>query len=176
MGMTKAATRGYLATPLTDEERRSIGRLYRQHGGLVNHMGRKFCRKYQALHCEDIFSCIDIAFIKTCRAWDPAKGAFSTLFGVFCDGAIRHFIRDDNWEVKAPSSVRSLGLRARYKLLAGTDLSDVCEELQTTPEAVKRALFSVQSLDHDIRGFQDHICPRPTPMETLELAEPAGVN
>jgi DNA-directed RNA polymerase specialized sigma subunit len=167
----KAPTRGYLATPLSSVERRTMDRLYREHGGLVNHMGRKMCRKYQALRKEDIYSCIDIAFIKTCRAWNPEKGTFSTLFGVFCEGEIRHYIRDHNWSVKAPPSVRSLGVRARYMLRAGQSQATVCLELKTTPEALKLALFAVQSLDHEIKGFDNHVCPRPTPWDILEQDE-----
>lgn len=171
MSKTKPQPRGYLATPLDREEQRRVAALYREHGGLVNHMGRKLCRQYKGVRAEDIYSCINIAFIKTCRAWNPDKGTFSTLLGVFSVGEVRHFIRDQNWSVKAPASVRSLGLRARYMLRAGFSQSFVCEELGTTPEALKLAIFSVQSLDHDIRGFQDHVCPRPTPWDVLELSE-----
>jgi DNA-directed RNA polymerase specialized sigma subunit len=171
MSTKKTQPRGYLATPLDREESRRVARLYREHGGLVNHMGRKLCRKYKGVRAEDIYSCINIAFIKTCRAWNPNKGTFSTLLGVFSVGEVRHFIRDQNWSVKAPASVRSLGLRARYMLRSGLSPDFVCEELGTTPEALKLAIFSVQSLDHDIRGFQDHVCPRPTPWDVLELSE-----
>lgn len=176
MGTKKTQTRGYLATPLETEERFRVGRLYREHGGLVNHMGRKLCRKYAAVRREDIYSCIDVAFIKTCRAWKPDKGTFSTLFGVFSAGEVRHFIRDHNWYVKAPASVRSLGMRARYMLLAGKSLEDVCVELKADADTIKRALFAVQSIDHDIRDFENHVCPRPTPWEELELAEAIGAN
>lgn len=171
MSKTKPQPRGYLATPLDREEQRRVAALYREHGGLVKFMGQKLCGTYDGVLAEDIWSCINIAFIKTCRAWNPDKGRFSTIFGVFCVGEIRHFIRDKNWSVKAPGSVRTLGLRARYMLRTGLPLSFVCEELGTTPEALKLAIFSVQSLDHDIRGFQDHACPRPTPWDVLELSE-----
>jgi DNA-directed RNA polymerase specialized sigma subunit len=160
--------RGYLATPLDNDERRRVDRLYREHGGLVKSFGRKYCRKYAGLRAEDIYSCIDIAFIKTCRAWDATKGAFSTLLGVFSEGEIRHFIRDNNWEVKAPGAVRSLGSRARHMLRAGQRMADICTSLDTTPEALKLALFATQSLDHDVRGFTSHICTRPTPWEMLD--------
>jgi DNA-directed RNA polymerase specialized sigma subunit len=163
--------RGYLATPLTPEEQRRVGRLYREHGGLVNHMGRKMCRKYPALQKEDIYSCIDIAFIKTCRAWDPLKGKFSTLFGVFCEGGIRHYIRDHNWMIKAPSSVRTTGMKAQYMLRSGTSPEDVCLELKLSTESLRLALSSVQSVGHEIQNFRWHVCPRSTPWETLEAEE-----
>jgi len=167
----KKQTRGYLATPLDRDERRRVDRLYREHGGLVNHMGRKMCRKYPALLKEDIYSCIDIAFIKTCRAWDPAKGTFSTLLGVFCEGEIRHFIRDHNWSIKAPSSVRSIGMRAQYMLRAGHSTPEVCTTLDLTLDSLRLALAAVQSLDHDLQDFRLHICPRPTPWDVLEAEE-----
>jgi DNA-directed RNA polymerase specialized sigma subunit len=165
---TKKTPRGYLATPLTPVERRSVDRMYREHGGLVNHMGRKMCRKYPAILKEDIFSCIDIAFIKTCRAWNPDKGTFSTLLGVFCEGEIRHFIRDHNWTIKAPGAVRSLGLRARYLLKTGETHTSICTKLAINTETLKLALFAVQSIDHDIKDFKFHTCPRPTPWELLD--------
>jgi DNA-directed RNA polymerase specialized sigma subunit len=171
MSTKKAPTRGYLATPLSRDEQRRITLLYREHGGLVNFMGRNLCRKYPSVRAEDIYSCIDIAFIKTCRAWNPDKGTFSTLLGVFSLGEVRHFIRDHNWSIKAPAQVRTLGVRARAMLRAGHHLSVVCEELGTTPDETKQALLSLQSLDHDIRGFRDHICPRPTPWDVLEYSE-----
>lgn len=164
----KAPTRGYLATPLTPEERRNVGRLYREHGGLVNHMGRKMCRKYTALRKEDIYSCIDIAFIKTCRAWDPKKGTFSTLLGVFCEGEIRHYIRDYNWSIKAPGAVRTIGIRARHLIDSGLTFAQICHKLAISAENLKLALFAVQSLDHEIQDFRYHVCPRPTPWEMLE--------
>ena len=171
MSKTKPQPRGYLATPLDREEQRRVAALYREHGGLVNHMGRKLCRQYKGVRAEDIYSCINIAFIKTCRAWNPDKGTFSTLLGVFSVGEVRHFIRDQNWSVKAPASVRSLGLRARDKLRAGRAPACGGGERGATPGARQLAIFSVQSLDHDIRGFQDHVCPRPTPWDVLELSE-----
>jgi DNA-directed RNA polymerase specialized sigma subunit len=163
--------RGYLATPLSREEQRRVGRLYREHGGLVHHMGRKMCRKFPAVQREDVFSCIDIAFIKTCRAWDPAKGRFSTLFGVFCEGGIRNFIRDHNWMIKAPGQVRSTGVKARYLLRSGTPADEVCAALNLTSETLRLALASVQSIDHETQDFRWHVCPRSTPWEVLEAEE-----
>lgn len=129
MAATKKKRTGYLATPLTPEEQREVARLYKEHRGLINLMGRKMCRKYRYVAPDDLFSCIDIAFIRTCRAWDPAKGTFSTLLTVFCEGEIRHFIRDHNWLLKAPGTVRTLGQRARALLNRGDQLATVLETL-----------------------------------------------
>lgn len=162
---------GYLATPLTREEQRRIAAMYREHQGLLRLMGRKLCRKYPFVSSEDVFSCIDQAFIKTCRAWQPAKGTFSTLLTVFAEGDVLHFIRDHNWLVKAPGTVRRNGQLARKLLDKGHSRSEVLAELQITEEALKLALVATSPTDHDIRGFDLHICPRPTPYEVLEAEE-----
>jgi DNA-directed RNA polymerase specialized sigma subunit len=141
--------------------------MYRQHQGILRLMGRKMFKKYPFVATDDLFSCCDIAFIKTCRAWKPAKGTFSTLLTVFCEGEILHWIRDNNWLVKAPGNVRRLGQRARRLLDAGRPVCDVLKELDLTEAALKLALVATQPTDHDIRGFELHMCPRPTPWDTL---------
>lgn len=162
---------GYLATPLSREEQRRIAGMYREHQGLLRLMGRKLCRKYPFVSAEDVFSCIDQAFIKTCRAWQPAKGTFSTLLTVFAEGDVLHFIRDHNWLVKAPGSVRRNGQLARKLLDKGYSRTEVLDQLEITEEALKLALVATSPTDHDIRGFDLHVCPRPTPYEVLEAEE-----
>jgi DNA-directed RNA polymerase specialized sigma subunit len=158
---------GYLATPLSQDEQRFVGQMYRQHQGLLRLLGRKMCRKYPFVSADDLFSCIDTGFIKTCRAWDPAKGTFSTLLTVFCEGDILHFIRDHNWTVKAPGAVRRNGQLARRMLDRGLTSAQIRIELGLSDEQLKLALVATQPTDHDIRGFDLHICPRATPMERL---------
>ena len=145
--------------------------MYRDHRGLLRLLGRKLCRKYRFVSADDIFSAIDIAFIKTCRAWDPAKGTFSTLLTVFCEGDILHFIRDHNWMVKAPGSVRRNGQLARKMMQNGISVDEILLKLSITDEALKLALVATQPTDHDIRGFDLHVCPRATPWEVLEEQE-----
>lgn len=164
---------GYLATPLSSDERRFVGEMYRKHQGLLRLIGRKMLRKYPFVNRDDIFSCIDSAFIKTCRAWDPLRGTFSTLLSVFAEGDILHFIRDNNWLIKAPGSVRQHGQRARRLLESGVSLSDVLAQLQITEDALRHALVATQPAEHDIRSFDLHICPRATPWELLEAEVPA---
>lgn len=164
----KTVTRDWLATPLTPDERQYVDYMYRKHGGLVKDFGRKFRRKYPAVNTEDIYSIINLAFIKTCRKWDATKGTFSNLLGVFCEGDIRHFIRDRNWHIKAPGSIRARGLRANYMVRDGKSREQVCEELGITAEQLREALFAVQGMDHEIKDFAFHYCPRPTPWEVLE--------
>jgi DNA-directed RNA polymerase specialized sigma subunit len=167
----KRARTGYLATPLSQEEQRSIAQMYRQHQGILRLMGRKMLKKYHYVASDDLFSCCDIAFIKTCRAWDPKKGTFSTLLTVFCEGEILHWIRDNNWLVKAPGNVRFIGQRARRLIEADTPTEEILSRLQITDAQLKLALVATQPTDHDIRGFDLHICPRPTPWDALEGEE-----
>lgn len=162
---------GYLATPLSSVEQREVALLYKKHKGLINLMGRKMCRKYNYVATDDLFSCIDIAFIKTCRAWDPKKGTFSTLLTVFSEGEIRHFIRDHNWLVKAPGSVRSLGQRARAMLNRGDSMALILDTLQVTEKKLREALVATRPTDHEIKGFDLHVCPRPTPWDVIEAEE-----
>jgi DNA-directed RNA polymerase specialized sigma subunit len=169
MATPKAKTRtGYLATPLTPAEQREVAHLYKRHKGLINLMGRKMCRKYNYVAPDDLFSCIDIAFIKTCRAWDPKKGTFSTLLTVFSEGEIRHFIRDHNWLVKAPGSVRTLGQRARAMLNRGDHMQLVLETLGVSEQKLREALVATRPTEHEIKGFDLHVCPRPTPWDLLD--------
>lgn len=164
---------GYLATPLSHEEQRRVADMYREHRGLLRMMGRKLCRKYPYVSKDDIFSCIDSAFIKSCRAWDPARGRFSTLLGVFAEGDILHFVRDHNWLVKAPGSVRRNGQLARRMLDKGASVAEILVHLSISDDDLKLALVATQPTDHDIRGFDLHICPRATPMELLEDGDAA---
>lgn len=165
------ARTGHLAKPLSAEEQREIGVMYRQHQGLLRLLGRKLCRKYPFVAAEDVFSAIDTAFIKTCRAWDPSRGTFSTLLTVFCEGDILHFIRDHNWLLKAPGSVRRNGQLARRMMERGSTRQEVLIALEITEEQLKLALVATSPTDHDIRGFDLHICPRPTPWDRLMDSE-----
>lgn len=162
---------GYLATPLTPEEQRHVARMYREHQGLLRLLGRKLCRKYPFVDSSDVFSCIDQAFVKCCRAFDPAKGRFSTLLTAFSEGDVLHFIRDGNWSVKAPGAVRRIGQLARKMLERGCALPEVCAELGVSLEQVKLALVATSPTDHDVRGFDLHVCPRPTPWDMLEAED-----
>jgi DNA-directed RNA polymerase specialized sigma subunit len=162
---------GYFSTPLSGEEQHRIARMYREHRGLLRMLGRKLVRKYPYVSTDDVFSAIDTAFIKTCRAWQPAKGTFSTLLTVFCEGEILHWIRDNNWMVRAPGSVRRTGQLARKLLEKGHSTQEILLQLEITEDQLKLALVATQPTDHDIRGFDLHICPRPTPWDHVLAQE-----
>lgn len=164
---------GYLSTPLSVDEQRFVGEMYRKHRGLLRLLGRKMLRKYPFVGADDVFSCIDTAFIKTCRAWDPLRGTFSTLLSVFAEGDILHFIRDHNWMIKAPGAVRQHGQRARRMIEAGHSITDILTQLNLTEETLRQALIATEPTEHDVRSFDFHTCPRATPWELLEAEQQA---
>jgi DNA-directed RNA polymerase specialized sigma subunit len=164
---TRART-GYLATPLSLDEQRYVGWMYRKHQGLIRLLGRRMCRKYRFVSADDIFSSIDIAFIKACRAWDAERGAFSTVLTAFCQGEVLHYIRDGNWMIKAPGNVRRLGQLARRMLEQGHNVCEVRQRLGMSEEQLRNALVATQPAEHDIRGFDLQESSFATPWEALE--------
>ena len=51
-----------------------MGRMYVEHQGLIGLLGAKLTRQFPMVDGLDVFSCIDVAFLKSCRAFDPTKG------------------------------------------------------------------------------------------------------
>lgn len=165
-------TLSHLANPLSREESRRIGKLYAENIGLIKSFGGKLARKYG--HClarEDIFRCIDLAFIKAARTWDPAKAKLSTIFWRFAEGEVLHYLRSHNWTIRATHKVRQLGGQARKLLDLGWSTSAVCRELHCSRDDLKDALVATAGVAHDIKGFDLHVCPRPSPWEVLEAEE-----
>jgi len=168
----KKRTLNHLAKPLTREEQRRFGRMYAENIGLIRMFGGKLGRKYG--HCmarEDIYSCVDLAFIKACKAWDPAKGKLSTIFWTFAQGEVLHFLRGSNWTIKASHKVRLLGNQARRLMALGWQTPAICKELSCSRQDLKDALLATAGIAHDVKGFDLHVCPRLTPMEVLEAEE-----
>jgi DNA-directed RNA polymerase specialized sigma subunit len=171
----KRRSNSHLAEPLTKEERKRFGELYVEHQGLIRLLGCKMCRKYQAVDKLDIYSCIDIGFLKTCRAFDPTLGfKFSTLLTRFCEGTILHFMRDHNWHVKAPKKVRELGMAARNLATAGYSVADTMRVLGVSRDELRLAIAATAGIYHEQNEWEGHACQRPTPMERLEAEEMAG--
>ena len=126
-------------------------------------------RSGHSLLFEDINSCVDIAFIKAARQWDPDKGTLSTILGHFVVGECRHAIRSaGNWGIAAPQRVREAGIKARNMLDEGLTAADVCREMAITADDLRDILRATTGLGHDVCGFDLHACDRPTPWETLE--------
>jgi DNA-directed RNA polymerase specialized sigma subunit len=168
----KRRAESHLAKPLTREDQRRIGKLYAENIGLIRSFGGKLARKYG--HCmahEDIWSAVDLAFIKACRAWDPDRGRLSTIFWSFAQGEVLHYLRGHNWTIKATHKARLLGNQARKLLALGWESAAVCRELSCSKNDLKEALLATAGVAHDVKGFDLHVCPRPTPWEVLEAEE-----
>ena len=85
----------------------------------------------------DVFSCIDVAFLKSCRAFDPSKGKFSTILK-FATGEVRHFIRDHNFVIAAPSKVRELSVPVRRLINNGHSPMRFAQILGVTKAGLQR--------------------------------------
>lgn len=169
--MTGRPASGHLAEPLSEVERREIGRLYVVHQGLIRLLGHKLCRKYPLVDRLEIYSCIDISFIKACRAYDPRKGAFSTIFSRFALGEVRHFIRDRGYSIKMPRSVKELGSAVRRLAARGYSVKEISETLGVSTTQIREAVLATSGLLHEQLGWEQHQCPRQTPWELLEESE-----
>lgn len=162
----------HLDRPLSREEQRRFGRMYAANVRLVRKFAARLRQQYG--HCvaaEDINSCCDLAFLKACRAWDPDRGALSTIYWKFARGEVLHFLRGNNWGISATHRARELGLAARRLLDAGISVDVACQELSCSPEDIRLALVATAGMAHDTMGFDLHVCSRPTPMEWLEESE-----
>jgi DNA-directed RNA polymerase specialized sigma subunit len=171
----KRRAEAHLAKPLTREEQRRFGRLYAENIGLIRSFGGKLARKYG--HCmarEDIWSAVDLAFIKACKAWDPQRGRLSTIFWSFAQGEVLHYLRSHNWTIKATHKARLLGNQARKLMSLGWESAAVCCELGCSRNDLKEALLATAGIAHDVKGFDLHVCPRATPWEVLEAEEEAA--
>jgi DNA-directed RNA polymerase specialized sigma subunit len=173
----KRRAESHLARPLSREDQRRIGRLYAENIGLIRSFGGKLARKYG--HCmahEDIWSAVDLAFIKACKAWDPDRGRLSTIFWSFAQGEVLHYLRGHNWMIKATHKARLLGNQARKLIDLGWETAAVCRELSCSRNDLKEALQATAGVAHDVKGFDLHACPRPTPWEVLEAEEEAAAS
>jgi DNA-directed RNA polymerase specialized sigma subunit len=172
----KKRSDAHLAKPLSREEQRRFGRMYAENIGLIKMFGSKLIRKFG--HCmakEDIFSCIDVAFLKACRAWKPERGKLSTIFWSFAQGEVLHYLRSHNWSIKATHKMRLLGNQARKLMALGWDSAAVCRELSCSKNDLKDALLATAGIAHEVKGFDLHVCPRMTPWEVLEAEEEGAV-
>lgn len=173
MGMPEDVERttSHLEAPLSKAEQRQFGRMYVEHRGLIRLLGHKLSRQFHMMRREDVYSCIDMAFLKSCRAWDPVKGKFSTILTTFAVGECKHWVRDQNFALRAPGKVRQLGQDARRLLDEGFSTAAACRSLGCTAQNLKEALLATSGLAHEQKGFSLHVCPRPTPWEILEAEE-----
>lgn len=170
-GMEEKPGRQQQQGPLSRQESRRIGELYVEHRKLVHHFTRKMRSRFPMMAPEDVASCVDVAFIKAARRWDAARGRLSTIFGVFALGECRHYVRDHNWQVKAPPPVRELGMKVRRLMDQGMSADRAAAELGIDREELRLALLATAGVAHDLLDFELHVSGRQTPMEWLEALE-----
>jgi DNA-directed RNA polymerase specialized sigma subunit len=164
-----------LSTPLTRREQREFGRLYAENIKLVKFFQAKLARKYRyCMAIEDINSCVDFAAIKAFRAWDPNRGKLSTVLWCFAHGEVLHYLRGNNWGIKAPHKVRELGSSARRLIDQGLTVEQVCDRLRCAMDDLKDALVATAGIAHETMGFDLHLSNQPTPWEWLEAQEASG--
>lgn len=145
--------------------------MYRTHAGLLRTCGSKLIKKFPYINREDIFSAINISFLRCVRAWDPSKGKLSTLLWIFAQGECLHFVRDHGYMVKAPCGMRLMGSKARKLLISGTPPADVCDTLQCTMAELKEALESMQGVYHEQMDWEMHNSRYITPDQYIEIQE-----
>ena len=159
---------GHLDHPFSPAEREQCRRAYVQHQGLVRTIGRQFCRRYGYLDRSTIYSAIDIAFLKAFRAWDPAKGRFSTIFAAFARGEVHHYIRDHHGLIRLPRAHQTLLAAARRLLGEGMSLRQVITTLDCDRTVLLQALRLSQTMHNTSDNVEAVFCHRPQPMELLE--------
>lgn len=165
----------WLADPLTPEEQRVFKQMAKEHAALLRYAGGKLCNKYWFVSKEDVFSCINAAFLKACRAWEPKRGTFSTCFLFFANGECLHWIRDKNFYLKSTGRTKDLAREAQKLYRKGMKPSEILSTLNITADRLRDSLNAVQGVYHDVKGFDLHCDQRMTPMERLELEEEQAV-
>jgi DNA-directed RNA polymerase specialized sigma subunit len=171
--------RDHLEKPFTAEERKAFGKLYAANIRLAWKFVAKMARKYPTLERDVVASLVDVAFLRTFRAYDPGKinpangesYKFSTLLGRFVEGEIAHYIRDHGFSIAAPPSVRERGSKARKLLESGLTSRQVASTLGCTVPDIEDALIATSGMDHDVQDWELHTDARPSPMEWLEAQE-----
>jgi len=171
--------RDHLEKPFTPEERRAFGKLYAANVRLAWKFTAKMARKYPSLERDVVASLVDVAFLRTFRAYDPTKlnpangesYKFSTLLGRCVEGESTHYSRDHGFSIAAPPSVRERGSKARKLLEAGLTSQQVAATLGCTGPDLEDALIATSGMDHDVQDWELHCDARPSPMEWLEAAE-----
>lgn len=103
--------------------------MYAEHIALVKTFGRRYVARYRHMRAEDVFSCIDFAFIKACRAWDPARGRFSTIFARLIEGECSHWRRDHGYGIRSTDSCQAIGNMARRLMGDGLTLRQVRQQM-----------------------------------------------
>jgi DNA-directed RNA polymerase specialized sigma subunit len=139
------------------QKRREEERLVQRHIPLLKTIIKQQYQKYRCVEVEDLYSLGLIGLLKAVRRFDPAKGfKFSTIALPFILGEWRHYIRDHNFWLKAPGSVRQRGMQARRLLERGDSIAEVCTKLGISSEELKLDLRATTGMGHELGHFELH--------------------
>lgn len=159
----------HLAQPFDREESRVVNGFYRENVRLVRCFIGRLRKKYGGcMDPVDVESCVGVAFLKAWRAWKVEKGEFSTVFWVYAQGECQHWIKANNFAVKAPQRVRARGAKARRLLEMGFSTAHVLEEVGCSMEQLEDALKATAGLAHEQKDWEMHASHQMTPWEVLE--------
>ena len=172
----KPAHPNWLKDPIGPRERRWMNKAYVDNQGLIRLLGSKLTAKYAMVDSLDVFSCIDVAFIKACRAYKASKGEFSTILTVYAEGEIKHFIRDHNFMITAPPQIREMSTAVRKLAAKNYTISEIAETLGTTTERIRECLIATTGVAHEQKHWEHHYCHRPTPLDVLIAEEERSAN
>jgi RNA polymerase sigma factor (sigma-70 family) len=110
-------TTGLLYHETCPRKRRAEERMVAEHVPLLKLIIKQQRHKYHCLELDDLYSLGLIGLLKAVRRFDPERGfKFSSIALPFILGEWRHYIRDHNFWLKAPGSVRQRGMQARRLL------------------------------------------------------------
>jgi len=139
------------------QKRREEERLVQRHIPLLKTIIHQQFHKYRCVEVEDLYSLGLIGLLKAVRRFDASKGfKFSTIALPFILGEWRHYIRDHNFWLKAPGSVRQRGMHARRLLESGDTIPQVCEKLGITADDLKLDLRATAGMGHELGCFELH--------------------
>lgn len=142
-------------------------RLIVENQGLANAAAHKWARRCSRSF-EDFIGPAMEGLINGCRRYDPERinpgtgrsYAISTCVCQFIDGHIRHFIRDQGYDVKMPSKWREYYPRVRRLLAEGRTLAQIVAAIPAFSEEeiveMMGGMVGSVALDDELTLFSDH--------------------
>ena len=150
-------TTGLLYHESCPRKRRQEERMVAEHIPLLKLIIKQQRHKYHCLEMDDLYSLGLIGLLKAVRRFDPARGfKFSSIALPFILGEWRHYIRDHNFWLKAPGSVRQRGMQARRLLDRGETPQQVCAMLGIDLDTLKLDLRATTGMGHELGHFELH--------------------
>lgn len=138
-------------------KRRAEERMVQKHIPLLKAIIQQQFHKYRCIEIDELFALGLIGLLKAVRRYDPSTGfKFSTIALPFILGEWRHYIRDHNFWLKAPGTVRQRGMQARRLLERGETMEQVCQKLGVSTDQLKLDLRATAGMGHELGNFDLH--------------------